>query len=194
MKLRSLFTVVAVTLISGTVYTVAILKPGFVVADAIDAGILDVSVPMQIQCRVRIRDVCLRPDGGTYPKYAVVKVKARKATINGENILAMDVPDAPDGSGSCLQPNGTLSEACTVLEDGACTDPTVCCANCEPQGVQNACACSSGGSCTVGGSAAVLGVTLAAGSWVGAGCVRKYCGPEIAGEQGQSWPAGCPGG
>lgn len=62
-----------------------------------------------------------------------------------------------------------------------------------------ACACSSGASCQwrpplypsgLGDLApAPLGVTLPAGSWSGAGCVRKSC-VELAGVS--SWSASCP--
>lgn len=194
-RLRAMFTVVALTVVGGVTFTLAVLKPGLRAADAMDAGILQVTVPMQLQCKVRIRDACRRPDGGAYPKYATVKMKARKWTSDaGDRALLLDVPDLPDGGGSCILPVGTFREACTVLENGACTDATVCCANCEPQGVQDACACRAANTCRLvaDGGVAPLGVTLSAGSWTGAGCVRKYCGPEIAGEQGQSWPAACP--
>lgn len=62
-----------------------------------------------------------------------------------------------------------------------------------------ACACSSGSGCQwrpplypsgLGDlTSAPLGVTLASGSWSGAGCIRKPC-QELAGVS--SWPGACP--
>ncbi len=58
------------------------------------------------------------------------------------------------------------------------------------------CACSApdAGAClqTSDGGTAITGSTLAAGSWSGAGCVRKQC-VEYFGRPGV-WPASCPGG
>jgi hypothetical protein len=161
--------------------------------DAIDAGLLAVTNPARLSCRVRILDRCR--DGGTArPKYARVQLKARKSKpALGEDFVAIDVPNEWR---TCMRLLGTAEEACDVLEEGACTVPAVCAANAEPQVETDACACKPlAGVCTrIDGGVAPLGATLAAGTWTGAACVRKFCGPEIAGEQGQSWPAGCPGG
>jgi hypothetical protein len=64
------------------------------------------------------------------------------------------------------------------------------------------CACSSGANCTVLNPSTGLqvtaptGVTLAEGTFLGIGCVRKVCGGVLTVENGAvtdpTWPAGCP--
>lgn len=55
------------------------------------------------------------------------------------------------------------------------------------------CACTQGSQCLLlDGGAAVRGVTLSPGSFSGSGCIPKSCGPELAGEQGSTWPDECP--
>ncbi len=54
------------------------------------------------------------------------------------------------------------------------------------------CACSTGSDCTVDGKPAPLGVTLAAGTFTGAGCFPKVCVVLAGNDQ---WPSEhCPGG
>lgn len=189
-KLRALFALVGVVMVSGVSYQLYLLKPEFGVADAIDAGIVAASVPARLSCQVRIKEACR--NGGARPAYATIQVKARKSKPGAQlDFVAFDLPAVWQ---DCLVPvDGTTGGSCSVLEDGACTDVTVCAANAPPTIQTDLCACSGGPTCLrTDGGIAPQGSTLAAGTWTGAGCVTKYCGPEIAGEQGASWPAGCP--
>lgn len=190
--LRNLLRLVGIVLVSGAPFVLYVLKDDATPADAIAAGIGPTTVPARLTCRVRIKESCRDlPDGGLRPRYVNVGVKARKSKPDsGEDFVAFDLPNAWTG---CLTPVGTPAEACQVLEDGVCTDATICAANAPPVPEVDACACSSGPTCLQSdGGLAKQGITLAAGTWSGLGCVRKYCGPEIAGEQGQSWPPVCP--
>lgn len=62
---------------------------------------------------------------------------------------------------------------------------------------EHACACSSGANCEArlpdAGWARAPVVTLPAGGWRGAGCIRKAC-VELARGDVTSWPKECPGG
>lgn len=190
-RLKSMFTIIGTVAIAGTVFTLALLKPQFDAADAVDAGILVVSTPARLLCRARVVDACAA-DAGLARPYVNLQLRAQLVRDAGvENLVAIDLPNRWR---ECLRVVGTEAEACTVLEEGTCSVPAVCAANAPPQVQQDQCACRQpdAGACTVGGQPATLGVTLAAGSWVGPGCRRKYCGPEVAGEQGGSWPVECP--
>lgn len=192
-KLRALFAAAGIIVVSGTTYLVATLQPDATVADAVDAGLLAISEPARVRCLARVTDEC-RQAMSIARRYTTVQARARiirDAGVAELPVLALDLPMAWR---RCLRLVGTPEEACEVLEEGACTDATVCPANAPPQLEQLQCACrGASGTCTVGGQPAVFGVTLAAGSWTGAGCVRKYCGPVVFGDN-DDWPATCPGG
>lgn len=70
-------------------------------------------------------------------------------------------------------------------------DPALSCVTVDAG--QPACTCSSGKKCfRTDGGAVLIGVTLSPGTWSGPGCIEKPCGPELAGEQGATWPSECP--
>lgn len=193
-RLKAMFLALGILVSAGITYQIAVLKPGFAVADAVDAGLVPLTVPARLSCRVRLADFA--PDGGVcrgaLPRYARMGIKARKSKPGAGDFIVFDLPDKwmP-----CIRVLGTVDEACDLVEDGTCTDPTICAANADPQIEVDACACRpAAGVCTqLDGGPLPFGATIPAGQWTGAACVRKYCGPEIAGEQGLSWPAGCPG-
>lgn len=188
-KLRALFILVGALVVGGGSYELYVLKPQYAVGDAIDAGLLPVTNPARLSCRVRIKESCRAALGGLKP-YVRLPLKARiSKPASPVNFIAFDVPNAWQ---DCIVPVGTPEEACDVVENGACTDATICAPNYVPTPEVDACACSTGSGCfKPDGGVAVAGITLAAGTWTGAGCKRKFCGPEIAGEQGQSWPPEC---
>lgn len=191
-RLRALFVAAGLLTAGGTVFTIALLRPDATVADAVDAGLLQVSDPARVSCRVRIVDECRGLDGGSpLPQYARFGMRARKSKPAAPiDFVLLDVPDRWK---ECIRLAGTPTEACDIVESGACTDSTICAANADPRAEQNLCACrKAAGICRLSdGGTAPFGVTLEPG-WNGAGCQRKYCGPELAGEQGGSWPANCP--
>lgn len=204
-KLKALFLVLA----AGAGFLVVQLRPGVTPADAVDAGILPISSAGRIRCVVRITDEC-RTSMGIARRYGTVQARARIIRDAGipalllpdggvlapaekmEPIIALDLPTAWL---RCLRLVGSPREVCQVLEEGACTDATVCPANAPPQVEQLQCACRpAAGVCTrLDAGVPPFGVTLAAGQWVGAGCVRKHCGPVLFGDDAD-WPATCPGG
>ncbi len=199
-RLRNMFLALGVVVLSGTVYKLAVLKPEFSTVDAVDAGVLTVSNPAQVRCRVRVAYACrgagLAADGGFLrPRYAVVKLKARIVDATNPNTLLLDPDRSPDGA-RCLEPVGTMADACEVIQMGSCTDPAVCAPNAQPVIEANQCACrAAAGICLKGdGGPAPFGATLRASieGFGGAGCRRFYCGPELNGEQGDSWPEDCP--
>lgn len=198
-KLRNLFAFAVIATLGGGLYVVAILKPSATIADAVDAGLLKVSTPAHLSCRVRINPACTRADGGPWPAYARVEMRARIVTGTTPDTLLIDPPNSPDG-GECFRLVGTPSEACDFVEDAGCTDPAVCNANAPPRPEQEACACrrTDAGLCRVptlpdaGGLVlAPVGATIQP-PWIGQGCFRKYCGPVSAGEATADWPAECP--
>lgn len=190
-KLRAMFLLIGVTLVGATSYQLFLLKPEFDPADAVDAGLLAVSTPARLSCRIRVKEGACR-QGNTIPAYQKRQFKARAIATPNQEAIVFDVPDAWR---PCITVVGTITEACTVLEAATCTVPAVCNAGAAPQVEPDTCACRpAAGVCTKpDGSALPFGVTLQPGEFIGAGCVPKYCGPEIAGEQGQSWPSNCPG-
>lgn len=191
-RLRGMFAAIGVLVLGGVSYTVAVLKPEFNTADAVDAGVLTVSVPAQVRCRVRVKESC-RLDGGR--AYRVVRMKARVVTGTNPDTLLID-PNRDEQGERCLVPVGTSAEACDIIEQGACTDSSVCGANAEPQADPDQCACRAAGQmCRFGdGGVAPFGAALRAGieGFAGPGCVRYFCGPVINGENGVAWPAECP--
>jgi hypothetical protein len=198
-KLKAMFLFLGVATVGGTTYQLALLKAEHSVADAVDAGLLQVSVPARIACTVRVVEACAA-DAGIANVYQHVQLKARLVRDAGagqEPIIAFNLPDSWR---PCIRLAGAPREVCQVLENGTCTPAAVCGANAPPQVQQSTCACRrpDAGLCRVptlpdGGGLvlAPLGATLQPG-WVGPGCFRKFCGPEFAGEQGLSWPANCP--
>lgn len=189
-RLKALFLVLA----AGAGFLVVQLRPGVTPADAVDAGILPISSAGRIRCVVRITDEC-RTSMGIARRYGTVQARARiirDAGVREEPIIALDLPTTWL---RCLRLVGSPREVCQVLEEGACTDATVCPANAPPQVEQLQCACRpAAGVCTrLDAGVPPFGVTLAAGQWVGAGCVRKHCGPVLFGDDAD-WPATCPGG
>ncbi len=197
-----MFAVLGVLTLGGIATTVAVLKPEYGVADAVDAGVLTVSVPAQIRCRVQVRESCrgkVDPmDGGpvtyTRSRYMVAKLKGRMVSATNPRTLLLD-PDRDAQGERCLTPVGTPTEACEVLEEGSCTDPTVCAANADPVQELDQCACRARGQvCRYGdGGIAPMGAPLRAAieGFSGAGCRRYYCGPVINGENDIAWPPEC---
>lgn len=189
-----MFLVIGLTAAGGTTFILAVLKQGFQAADAVDAGLLGISVPGRLRCNVRILDGC-RQDAGIARRYSTAQVKARIIRDAGRLEYPVVAFDLPDKWMRCLRLAGGPQDTCTILEEGACTDATVCAAGAIPQLEQLQCACRpSAGACTrIDGGVAPFGLTLPAGGWVGAACVRKFCGPVLAGDD-PDWPATCPGG
>lgn len=191
-RLRSLLILVVTVVVGGTTYMVTVPREGVTWADLQDAG-LQSCVARRVECRARRRAGC-----GAGPAYAMVQTKAAICDIPGETgLVVLRWP-------SCWQTVGSPTEACRQVEAG-CTDGTLCVADStETMPVREetfTCACRmAAGTCTwdpdIGGPEvarpAPFGATLAPGTWSGAGCQVKYCGPELAGDQGASWPAGCP--
>lgn len=193
-RLRAMFVVIGVATAGGATWLLAALRPQFAPADTVDAGLLGISTAGRLRCNVRILDGC-RQDAGVARRYSTAQIKARmiRDAGRGENpVIAFDLPNRWR---ECLRLVGTPAEACSIVEEGACTDATVCGANADPQLEQLQCACRpAAGVCTrLDGGVQRFGVTLAAGAWVGAGCVRKFCGPVLFGDD-PDWPATCPGG
>lgn len=195
--LRNMFLVVGVALTGGTLYGIALLKSEFTPQNAADAGLLTISVPGRVSCRVRVKDSCRAlPDGGLRPRYARLGLRARivrDAGLGGglPPIVAIDVPNAWQ---PCLTVVGSTRDSCDVVENGSCTVPAICNAGADPQPEADTCACRpAAGVCTrADGGVAPFGVTMRPGTFTGAACVAKFCGPELAGEQGLSWPSQCP--
>lgn len=182
-----MFLLLGVAVFGAASYELYILKPQFSSADAIDAGLLAVSIPGRVSCRVRVLDSCRAALGGL-PKYLRLQFRVQRIPMAGDDIAVFDLPTAWR---PCIRFVGTPAEACTVLEANACTVPAVCAANATPQVEANTCACrAAAGTCTVAGQPAKFGVTLAPGTFTGAGCVSKFCGPLMFGDP--DWPAGCP--
>lgn len=189
-----MFAVIGIASAGGAVWLLAALKPQFTPQDAVNAGLLTISTPGRIRCNVRLLDEC-RADAGIARRYSTAQIKARVIRDAGVREFPVLAFDLPDKWRECLRIVGTPAESCSIVEEGTCTDPTVCAANADPQLEQLTCACRpAAGVCTrLDGGVPPLGVTLAAGAWVGAGCVRKYCGPVLLGDNAD-WPATCPGG
>lgn len=181
---------IAMLLVIGTLIgggRLVMLRPGFTPADAVDAGILQGSVAGKLRCNVRVERECAA-DAGLARRFHTVTMRARIIPDAGREIgkvVAFDVPARWEG---CIHPMGAAHEACQLIEEGSCTGQG--CANLNVE--QPACACRrpDAGTCNVRGQPAVVGITLAPGTWTGAGCFRKYCGPELAGEN--DWPEECP--
>ncbi len=192
-RLRAMFLSLGVLVSGGVTYGLYVLKAEYSVADAVDAGLLQVSVPARLSCRVRILEECRQGANASRPKYARVGLKARILPTDGPDSIVFDVPDAWR---PCVRFLGTPDEACDIVENGSCTLPAVCAAGADPQVEVQACACRADAGVCVrpDGGTVPFGATMQPGEWRtdGGGCQRKYCGPEIAGEQGQSMPGTCP--
>lgn len=205
-KLKLLFATIGTLVVGGTTYTVALLKAGVTIAEAVDAGLLQLSVPARVECTVRIAEAC-RVDAGIANVYQHVQMRAqivRDAGAGQPPIIGIDIPERWK---PCVRLAGDSRNACQILENGTCTPGAVCNAGSAPQVQQSPCACRrpDAGLCRLtlldgglgvlpdgGSQLAPLGATLSANRWTGPGCVRKFCGPEIAGEQGLSWNPLCP--
>jgi hypothetical protein len=152
-------------------------------SDATDAALADAGLPA---CPERLATCSVRALVNGEPVYQTVKLTVRECPDG----VVLPVTDAD------LAAYGVelldMSASCTFKGD--CKDSAVC--NKGGKAIAAAaheCACrKASGSCTVAGQPAPFGATLAAGTWTGAGCQPKPCGPERNGEQGKSWPANCP--
>jgi hypothetical protein len=200
-RLRSLFIVIGVT--AGGLLLL-MLAPDATPADALDAGLLDVSTPARVECRFYVHPDCRNitlPDA-PLPAYMTAQVRARFIDggfdgDGGSTLVLADMPNRPDG-GFCIIPVGSIAEACTVLEVGSCSPLAVCSYEYPTQGLEaGACYRPDAGRCRIAQSDggfidAPMGVTLAPNSWVGPGCFRKYPGPVVFAEGDESWPEECP--
>ena len=178
-KLKALIISFGAIILGGVTYAVWIPTPAATGDDFIDAGIAN-SVKHRISCEVR--NVCPDFDGG---RYKTVELRAYR---DGTDML-VQIPRVADRD--CWQLVGDVSNACSVVEANACSDPTICTGATLVRDVVSGCACSKGPLCLVSGLPAIQGATLAAGTWAGADCVPKTC-REVAGDQGFSWPDSCP--
>jgi hypothetical protein len=127
-----------------------------------------------------------------------------RAVINGEptyTTVKLTVRECPDGlvlpfTDADLAAYGVeiLDIAASCNFKGDCKDSAVCNKGGKAfAAAAHECACRKAtGTCTAGGLPAPFGATLAAGTWSGAGCQPKPCGPELNGEQGRTWPPECP--
>lgn len=194
-KLRSLLAVVGTLVLGGTSYLLVSPKEGVTRADLVDAGIAQVCEPALIECRVR--SLC------SGPRYRLVRTKAAVCDRQGADpVLVMRWPK--QSGRPCFETVGDPSDACRLITaPGTCNDAALCAeAASGEQPVADrvdVCACRRAtGVCEVqdgdgGWRPAPLGNTLAAGTFRGAGCAPKYCGPEAQGEQGMSWDSAvCP--
>lgn len=188
MNLRALIVAIGTLSIGGVTYLAALSgqaeRPDFV-----DAGCR----VAQVECRLK-----LETDAGA------VYVAGRTGVDVCGDAIVFSLPKRADKVAAQLI--GTADEACAFVQPiGTCSVASIC--NLKPDGTRDvlpqtpACACRrASGTCSwdpdgAGPEAsrpAPFGATLAAGTWSGAGCRRKYCGPELAGDQGGSWPAECP--
>lgn len=194
-RLKQMFALIATITVGGTVYLVANLKPQFTAADAMDAGILQVSTTLRLSCRLRVNPNCR----GSGPAYGKFGLRAQLVTGTNPDVVLFNLPN-DDAGVPCYRPIGTAAEACDVVENGSCTaGAAICGANALPQLEQQECACrrTDAGLCRVptlpdagGLVVAPVGVTLQ--QWIGPGCFRKFCGPVQAGEATADWPAECP--
>jgi len=201
-NLRAMLLFVGAIITVGATYILAVRNPDVPLVDVLDAGLLDVSTPARLECRFythpECRDLPL-PDGPPLPAYMTAQVPARliDAGSEGSVIVLYNFPSRADG-GFCIIPVGTVAEACTVLELGSCSLPSVCSYAYPSPGLeQGACSRPDAGRCrlveTDGGLLnAPIGVTLAPFTWTGLGCFRKYPGPVVFAEGDESWPEECP--
>lgn len=163
---------------------VAIVYPGKDVAGATRVALV---------CEVRVSDA----DRTQYSKAGLdlprVSLKDGGVSLAASKYTTVVVGAWKNPDGGLVYPKLDFGE---VLDPGASCQETPLVAAGVDAGELKAstlrCACSSGALCTVGGKAAPMGVTLQPGAFLGLGCVGKSCGPELLGEQGATWPEGCP--
>lgn len=194
-RIKTLLVLVGIATLGGTTYLITTPRPGVTWPELLDAGLAGRCTARLVECRARY--VC-----GARPRYVTAQTKAAVCDIPGDDQLVV-LRWPVDGGMRCYEPVGTPEEACRPVQAG-CTDGTLCGTDSEVMPVREevqACACRrASGTCTwdpdgagpMPSRPAPLGATLGAGTWAGTGCLRKYCGPELAGEQGGSWPAECP--
>jgi hypothetical protein len=194
-RLRAMLLLVGTVVVGGTTYLIATPRDGITWAELADAGLAGRCTARLVECKARY--ACGRP------RYAAVQTKAAVCDLPGaQGLVVFRWPS--DGGVRCWESVGTPEESCRPVAAG-CSDGTLCLADSnETMPVREespACACRRAtGTCTwdpdgpgpIPSGPAPFGATLAAGTWTGTGCHRKYCGPELAGEQGGSWPAECP--
>jgi hypothetical protein len=194
-RLRSILVVVGTVILGGVSYLAVTPRADITRADLLDAGLAQLCEPALMECRVR--STC---NAGAV-RYGVVRTKVGVCDRGaGNDVLVFRWPRR-NGS-ECVETVGTPSEACRLVEAiGTCTDATLCAeadAGTQPITEQTpACACRmAAGTCTwtpPGSTArtAPFGNTMEAGTWSGAGCFRKYCGPVRQGDA-DDWPSECP--
>ena len=192
-----------VVVLGGISTVLLVPEPGVTLSELTDGGVMEDLAPVQLRCRMKLLDECRDlPDGGMRRRYFTGKLQG----LYGTRSFADETGETrergflllPPKYRQCVRIVGSMEEACSFVEppDAGCTDNAVCSAS-TPQPEQNACACrAAAGACRRvlpdGGLGTnwPLGVTLSPGTWGGAGCVRKFCGPEQAGEG--DWPEECP--
>lgn len=199
-KLIALLMSVGAVVISGSQFQVVEPRPGVTRAMLVDAGMQVACDPVLISCAVRVHAACRAlSDGGVLPKYLTVSRKSQLCPRNGTDVLIMQPKQVANND--CFEMTGP--DACEVT--GVDLNPA---AN-EPAAIAvttDRCACKGTGVCRVplldGGTPADAGAWTAGNTRVmptgvttsapfaGAGCIPKPCA-EIAGDQGQSWPAAC---
>lgn len=198
-KLIALLVAFGSAFIGGKPYRLAGPDDGVKLADLRDAGIGLVCSPALLECQVRIAAACrVKPDGGLRLAYATVEDAVYVCPSDaGDDFIVANWPTFTGPGGHerlCFEPAGSFDSVCRFTDD--CADGGTACAGAAHYN-QDRCACrASAGVCRTPnpdggvGLAQPFGVTIQP-PFSGAGCVAKSC-EELNGDQGQSWPSGCP--
>lgn len=203
-RLRALLIAVGTVTVIGTATLVSVYRPGSTgagKAQLTDAGLL---LCPQVRLACRVRNLC-RSLGSRYGTWEVCARDCGALDGGGGYVLRWPTVDGGTQQGTggqgaeCLEVLGACEPTGGALPPGDkfCSDDGGAGGMFPSRIVADACACSPGEGvgCEMlgddgGWGEALLGMTLMAGAWRGA-CLRKPC-VEAAGEQGASWPVGCP--